>query len=47
MRKKRKLSLLISILFISIALHGDWLDSHKLDRWLILDEVYDIEYNIC
>ena len=38
MKKVVALALLISSL---------WLNEYKLDPWLIIDEVYDVEYNVC
>lgn len=35
--------LLIALLLISAG----WLNKYMLDPGLIMDEVYDIEYNIC
>ena len=34
------------ILLISIQASAGWLDRYKLDPGLIMDEVYDVEYNI-
>ena len=42
----KKIIVLI-VLLISISAYADWSKKYKMDPYLIFEEVYDVEYNIC